>query len=203
LLRALSPGIRRKSLSHAEIRPAEGFRHAYCDESKTNPSDPMKITQQTLFIALAPFLAQTAVIAEPEAKPDPLVPVVPATKDKAIGASWRASEIIGTNVKNAEDETIGEIQDLVVDFISGEVLAVVIASGGFLGMADTLSAVPVSAVRYDVAAKAFKTKLTKEQLVAAPNFKKSEWPNYGEETTRSKLKAFQDSLLDARKEPAK
>jgi osmotically-inducible protein OsmY len=141
---------------------------------------------------MAPLLAQTMVLAEPKPNPDPLTAVTAETK--GIAASWRASEIIGTNVENASGETVGEVEDLVVDFISGEILAVVISSGGFLGMADTLSTVPTSAIRYDVTSKSFKTKLTKEQLVKAPNFKKSEWPDYSEETTRSKLRTFRDSL---------
>ncbi|HEX7260444.1 MAG TPA: PRC-barrel domain-containing protein [Luteolibacter sp.] len=152
----------------------------------------MKIAQQSLIISLAALFVQTPAFAEPKAKPDPLVASSSATR--GVGASWRASEIIGTQVKNASDETIGEVQDLVIDLVSGEVLAVVVASGGFLGMADTLSAVPVSAVRYDVSAKSFKTKLTKEQLAGAPSFKKTEWPDYGDETTRSKLRKYRDSL---------
>src|SRR5688572_27932956 len=132
----------------------------------------MKITQLSLFIAA--ILTPATVLAEPKAQPDPVVATTSATK--GTGASWRVSEIIGINVKNSAEETIGEVQDLVVDMMSGEVLGVVIASGGFLGMADTLSAVPASSIRYDAAAKVFKTKLTKVQLGAAPSFKNTEWP---------------------------
>ncbi|MEO5915460.1 MAG: PRC-barrel domain-containing protein [Luteolibacter sp.] len=66
--------------------------------------------------------------------------------------------MIGQNVKNVGDETIGEIRDLLVDMKSGEIHAVVISSGGLLVNADTLSAVPVSALRFDVIAKAFKAR---------------------------------------------
>ena len=47
---------------------------------------------------------------------------------------------------------------------------------------------------YDANAKAFKTKLTKEQLVKAPQFKSTEWPDYNDTTTSDKLRAYRDSI---------
>ncbi len=117
-----------------------------------------------------------------------------------VTTSWRASEIIGTNVKTSNDDTIGEIQDLIVNFKSGEILGVVISSGGFLGMADTLSSVPVSALRYDVPTKAFKTKLTKEQLVKAPQYKKDTW-EADKDSMGEKLRTYRDSMATETSEP--
>ena len=76
----------------------------------------------------------------------------------------------------------------------GKILAVIISSGGFLGVDDTLSAVPVAVLRYDNAAKAFKTKLTKEQLGKAPQFKKDAWPDYSEATSTEALRSYRDSI---------
>jgi sporulation protein YlmC with PRC-barrel domain len=108
--------------------------------------------------------------------------------------SWRASQMIGTNVKNAENEAIGEVKDLVVDFRAGEILAVVISSGGFLGIGDKLSTVPVAALRYDVDAKAFKTQLTKSQLQRAPNHENLNWPDYGDPANISGIRTYRDSI---------
>ena len=46
-----------------------------------------------------------------------------------------ASNLIGKSVYNAQDEAIGDINDLVTDE-SGKVLAVLIGTGGFLGMGE-------------------------------------------------------------------
>ena len=46
-----------------------------------------------------------------------------------------ASNLIGESVYNGQDEAIGDINDLVTDE-SGKVLAVLIGSGGFLGMGE-------------------------------------------------------------------
>ena len=151
----------------------------------------MKIIQLGLIISIVPVLNLLTAYAETE-KQVALVSPLPGTKGSA--SSWRASQVMGINVKNAADETIGEIKDLVLDMKSGEVLAVIISSGGFLGIADTLSAVPVSALRYDGPSKAFKTELTKEQLIKAPQFKTNAWPDYSDATSTEALRSYRDSI---------
>lgn len=151
----------------------------------------MKIIQRSFLISLVPLLTPLTAFAEADRKADLVAPVA-GTKGSA--ASWRASQVIGLNVKNAGDETIGEVKDLVLDMKSGEILAVVISSGGFLGMADTLSAVPVSVLRYDANTKAFKTKLTKEQLGKAPQFKTGAWPDYDDAANTEALRTYRDSV---------
>lgn len=151
----------------------------------------MQTIQRSLIISLVPLLTPLTAFAE-AGKQVALVSPIPGTKGSA--ASWRASQVMGLNVKNAADETIGEVEDLILDMKSGEVLAVVISSGGFLGMADTLSAVPVSALRYDGTAKAFKTRLTKEQLGKAPQFKTDAWPDYNDVTSTEALRSYRDSI---------
>lgn len=151
----------------------------------------MKTIQRSLLLSLVPLLAPVTASAETDKQTDVVMPS-PVTKEGAN--SWRASQVMGLNVKNADDETIGEVEDLVLDMKSGKILAVVISSGGFLGMADTLSAVPVSVLRYDGAAKALKTKLTKDQLVKAPQFKADAWPNYNDEKTTHALRSYSNTI---------
>jgi sporulation protein YlmC with PRC-barrel domain len=151
----------------------------------------MKTIQFGLLISILPALSLLTAYAETEQQAA-LASPLPGTKGSA--ASWRASQVMGLNVKNSSDETIGEIKDLVLDMKSGEVLAVIISSGGFLGIADTLSAVPVSALRYDDPSKAFKTRLTKEQLTKAPQFKTNAWPDYSDAISTEALRSYRDSI---------
>ena len=46
-----------------------------------------------------------------------------------------ASNLIGQSVVNSQDESIGDINDLVTDE-SGKVIAVLVGSGGFLGLGE-------------------------------------------------------------------
>ncbi len=151
----------------------------------------MKTIQKSLLLSVFPFLAPLTVFADSD-KQTELVSTIAGAHVSAN--SWRASQVMGLNVKNAAGETIGEVEDLVLDVKDGKILAVIISSGGFLGVADTLSAVPVTALRYDESSKSFKTELSKEQLSKAPQFKKDAWPNYNEVTSIEALRSYRDSI---------
>lgn len=151
----------------------------------------MKTLHRNLLLSLVPLLSPLSVEAGPEKASTNLTA---SSSDQRLSTAWRASEVMGIDVKNAADVSIGEVLDLAIDLKSGEILAVVISSGGFLGMADTLSSVPCSALRYDSATKSFKTKLTKEQLQSAPQHKVSEKPDYSDTTVRTKMREYRNSI---------
>ena len=50
-------------------------------------------------------------------------------------------------MKNHQDEKLGDVENLMVDLSAGRIVAVIVSSGGFLGMGDELSAVPPTALR--------------------------------------------------------
>ncbi|MEO7099513.1 MAG: PRC-barrel domain-containing protein [Luteolibacter sp.] len=148
-----------------------------------------------LFFLLLPLLSPLTAFAEPDASPEKINARVMDTKDdQRLATAWRASEVIGTNVKNTANETIGEVKDLVLDLKAGELIAVVVSSGGFLGIADTLSSIPPSALQFDGQTKSFKTSLTKEQLQKAPQHKSTERPDYSDSTVMAKLRDYRDSI---------
>jgi sporulation protein YlmC with PRC-barrel domain len=92
--------------------------------------------------------------------------------DKQASEDWLASNLIGKSVANAQDESIGEITDLVTDQ-SGKIVAVVIGNGGFLGIGQKDVAVRFEDIKLsrdennDVKAIA---DLNQETLAAAPDF---------------------------------
>jgi sporulation protein YlmC with PRC-barrel domain len=55
--------------------------------------------------------------------------------NKQESDDWLASNLIGKSVVNAQDESIGEINDLVTDR-SGKIVAVLIGTGGILGIGE-------------------------------------------------------------------
>ena len=57
-----------------------------------------------------------------------------------------AEDIIGTNVRNAQNESIGSVSDLILDQ-NGQLKGAVISVGGFLGIGDKKVAVPWSSVQ--------------------------------------------------------
>src|SRR3954452_13707130 len=70
--------------------------------------------------------------------------------DKTKGATIRASQLMGQNLKNSNGDNVGEIKDLVIDS-SGKIRYAAVTYGGFLGLGSKLFAVPFEAfqVRHD------------------------------------------------------
>jgi sporulation protein YlmC with PRC-barrel domain len=60
---------------------------------------------------------------------------------------WRASKLIGTRVVSSNNESIGDVNDLVVDR-SGNAQAVIIGVGGFLGIGEKNVAVPFRSLEF-------------------------------------------------------
>ena len=106
--------------------------------------------------------------------------LAPASPARLNGAA-KASEVIGMTVNNYQDEKLGTVSDLAVDVESGRIVQVIISTGGFLGMGNTLTAVPPGALHQDAALKALQLDIDKEKFKAAPKFDAAKW----EEGTQS------------------
>ena len=72
----------------------------------------------------------------------------PAPVDtSSFQGDWRASKMVGLSVYNDKNESVGSINDLLTDK-SGNIKAVVIGVGGFLGVGEHLVAVPLDKVKF-------------------------------------------------------
>lgn len=91
------------------------------------------------------------------------------------GGAVRATEIIGMTVNNYQDQKLGTVNDLAVDVESGRLVQVILSSGGFFGVGDTLTAVPPGALHHDGVQKVLHLNTDKEALKAAPKFEMSRW----------------------------
>jgi hyperosmotically inducible protein len=95
-----------------------------------------------------------------------------------LGYVTRASALMDITVKNLQDEKLGKVENLVVDLPSGRIIAVIISSGGYLGMDGELSAVPPSAFRFNADHDVLQLDASPEMLSAAPHFKANQWPDF-------------------------
>jgi len=80
----------------------------------------------------------------------------------------RAKRVIGTHVKDTSGRKIGEIEDVVLDKQSNNIMFAVVGFGGFLGMAEKYHPIPWASLDYDPAENSYVVNFTKEQLQAAP-----------------------------------
>jgi sporulation protein YlmC with PRC-barrel domain len=74
-------------------------------------------------------------------------PAAASSSNASYQGNWRASKIVGLNVYNNNNESIGSINDLLTDK-SGNIKAVVIGVGGFLGVGEHLVAVAFDQVKF-------------------------------------------------------
>jgi sporulation protein YlmC with PRC-barrel domain len=57
---------------------------------------------------------------------------------------WLASGLLGSRLRNGAGETLGKIEDLVIDPSTGKILHAVVSYGGFLGIGNKLVSIPWS-----------------------------------------------------------
>lgn len=103
--------------------------------------------------------------------------MIPASR---LGQVQRVSKLMGRPVRNLQSEELGKVENILVDLSSGRIVAVVVSSGGFLGMGDELSAVPPTALRFAANQDSLQLDASKEMLGKAPHFKASQWPDFGQ-----------------------
>jgi sporulation protein YlmC with PRC-barrel domain len=106
----------------------------------------------------------------------------------------RANKVIGTTVRNAAGESIGKVEDVILDKQSNNIMFAVVGFGGFLGVGEKYHPVPWSILSYDDAQNAYVVNFTKEQLKAAP-------ADSLEELTKNDGANYRDRTFDYYKAP--
>lgn len=96
---------------------------------------------------------------------------------ESLGSIVQTEEVIGVNVKNTKGENLGEIEEIMLDKVNGNVHYVVLSFGGFLGMGDKLFALPWKILHYDKEQECFIINVEKENLKNAPGFSRDNWPD--------------------------
>jgi PRC-barrel domain len=159
-----------------------------------------------LFLVSAPasVLAQNAPASDPATQPPAVVLPDATTAPDAVAkenppkpvegqiilqdkATFLASAIIGGNVYSPSDESVGDVNDLVIKS-TGEIEAVVVGVGGFIGIGEKNVAIALDRFTMEPTPDLASTKLvlnaTKEELQAAPAFKSAYVQKLDEEYDR-------------------
>ena len=100
-------------------------------------------------VAGSVLLASVAFAQTPTATSDNanMKPAATSDTSSSFQGDWRASKMAGLSVYNDKNESVGSINDLLTDK-SGNIKAVVIGVGGFLGVGEHLVAVPFDKVKF-------------------------------------------------------
>jgi sporulation protein YlmC with PRC-barrel domain len=97
---------------------------------------------------LGSALLASAAVAQTAAPTTTAPAAAPVTaSDSSYNGNWRTSKVVGLSVYNDGNESLGSINDLLTDK-SGNIKAVVIGVGGFLGVGEQLVAVPFDKIKF-------------------------------------------------------
>jgi hypothetical protein len=188
LFMGLSPAMAQTSppADDAQTPPAvnESVQPSQAMPDPAQPSDPAApIPGDSTQVTPSPM--QPGDNAMPPAQsseaPQAIEPAAPKSADasgspqflsKQASDDWLASNLIGQTVYNGQNEAIGDINDLVTDH-DGKIVAVLIGSGGFLGLGEKDVAVrfeDLKLAREDNDSIKIVADLNKETLAAAPDY---------------------------------
>jgi sporulation protein YlmC with PRC-barrel domain len=193
LLLGLTPALAQDAADQPQSPPA---MQDPAQPSEAIPAEPMKpavpLPDQSSQSEDIPGQSSQAMPAAPDEAapptqssqaPESTMPAHPEESADANSASPKflsrqdssdllASNLIGQSVYNSQDETVGDINDLVTDQ-TGKVIAVLVGTGGFLGIGEKDVALSFNDLRFsqdqDGKVKII-ANVTKETLASAPDY---------------------------------
>jgi uncharacterized protein YrrD len=81
-----------------------------------------------------------------------------------------ANKVNGTNIYNPEGDHLGEVDEVMIDKLSGKVAYAVATFGGFLGMGQSRYALPWTVLSYDTGKGGYVVNLDADKLKNAPKY---------------------------------
>ena len=94
----------------------------------------------------------------------------------AFSNAAHASDIVGKSAYDSNGQSIGSINDLLIDS-QGQVRAAVVDVGGFLGMGQHTVAIDWDQLKINPSSNRVTVSMTKDQLKSAPEYKKAAQAN--------------------------
>ncbi|HEY6598554.1 MAG TPA: PRC-barrel domain-containing protein, partial [Pseudomonadales bacterium] len=85
-----------------------------------------------------------------------------------------AKRVTGTDVYSQRGDHIGEIDDVMLDKRSGEVVYAIMSFGGFLGIGEKYHPLPWQVLTYDTDLSGYVVNINEAELKKAPNYSRVE-----------------------------
>ena len=139
------------------------------------PQTPPAAQPQTPPTVPSPPSAPQTQAAPPAASPAPpaaqrSAPSTTPTAQQGEPARMSGSHLIGLTLRNPQNESIGDIDDVIVDR-DGRVREVIVGVGGFLGIGEHKVAIAWDQLQFDASRDVAVVNMTKDQLRAMPAYR--------------------------------
>ncbi len=105
---------------------------------------------------------------------------------------WRSSKIVGAEVKNSQDESLGTVNDLILDD-QGHAHYLILAHGGVLGVGQKMFAIPLKAVTFNKTeddGHFVRLNVQESVLEKADSFTSDKWPDFNDMQYRKSVDDF-------------
>jgi sporulation protein YlmC with PRC-barrel domain len=134
--------------------------------------EPTPASRSLIRATLMGLVLSCALLASAQAQTATTESAAPAAvagiDDAALAHSARASKLIGSDVYSA-GESVGKIDDLLIDREHAAVTGAILSVGGLLGIGEKRIAIPITEIKLGNEAK-FTITMSKDDLKNAPVF---------------------------------
>jgi hypothetical protein len=113
--------------------------------------------------------------AQPAQPPRPATTTPASTTPNAATVRTDASHLIGLALRNTANESIGNIEDVIVD-ADGRVRQVIVGVGGFLGIGQRKVSLRWDQLRFNQDRQGAVVNVTKDQVRAMPEYRQAATP---------------------------
>lgn len=101
-----------------------------------------------------------------------------------------ANTLIGDSVCNFQEESLGDIKEIMLNVKTGTIAYAVLSFGGVFSIGEKLFAVPWSALTLDTENKRFVLNISKNRFEDAPGFNSDDWPDMAEQGWADGIHAY-------------
>ena len=119
-----------------------------------------------------------------------------ATPVAGMDRLMRADVVIGADLRTPDDETLGEIEDVVLDPQRQTIAYVLVSRGGFLGMGEDLVAVRWSDLRATDDHEIYVLDASPDEFAAAPKVERTTFGESAGEAWRNGLDQYWTGVVD-------
>jgi sporulation protein YlmC with PRC-barrel domain len=102
------------------------------------------------------------------------------------GVAYRSDSLIGTTVVNAQDDSLGSVEDIVMSPRTGEIAYLVIGHGGFIGLDEKYVPVPWNDFKSTVGSNLLVLSVTKSGFAGAPQVDEKQFAPHGDFAAESR-----------------